>query len=103
MAFKIIIRRMFPYEGESNTKAFFDVKIQVGRRVFGFNDLKLMKNRESGELFVSHPGKPGVEEGQFFDYSYTDNNTRKDIQKLALSAYAKALKAKEQEAAVGHS
>jgi len=95
MALKIIIRRMYPYEGEGTTKAFFDVKIQTGQRVLGFNDMRLVKNRESGVLFASHPAKPG-EDGQFFDYSYTDGKTKNQIEKAALAAYNRALKEKEE-------
>ena len=93
MVLKISIKRMYPYEGEGSIKAFFDVKCSMGGRVFGFNDLKLIKSESTG-LFVGHPSKPGKDEGEFFDYSYTDGKSKEEIQRAAIAAYNKKLKEK---------
>ena len=93
MALKVSIKRMYPYEGEGNIKAFFDVKCSMGGRVFGFNDLKLIKSENTG-LFVGHPSKAGSQEGEFFDYSYTDGKSKQDIQRAAIAAYNKKIKEK---------
>ncbi len=99
--FRIIIKRMYPYEGEGNVKAFFDVKVTLGKRVFGFNDMRLVRNKETGELFSANPSKPGTEEGAYFDYSYTDSQTKKEIQKAAIASFNKKMKLMEAEVQTG--
>lgn len=101
MTYRIIIKRMYPYDGEGNVKAFFDVKLTIGKRVFGYNDLRVVRNKETGELFIAHPSKPGMEQGEYFDYSYTDAQTKKDIQKEAIASYNRKLKLMEAEVQAG--
>ncbi len=63
MGLKVRITRMFPYDGE-HTKAFVGAKVQISGRVFGYNELTLVKKKEGNGLFLGLPSRPGRQEGE---------------------------------------
>jgi DNA-binding cell septation regulator SpoVG len=91
MGLKVRITRMFPYDGE-HTKAFVGAKVQISGRVFGYNELTLVKKKEGNGLFLGLPSRPGRQEGEYHDICYMDPNTRKDIEKVAIAEYEKKIK-----------
>src|SRR3990170_4331597 len=93
MGLKVRITRMFPYGGE-HTKAFVGAKVQISGRVFGYNELTLVKKKDGSGLFLGLPSRPGRQEGEYHDVCYMDPNTRKDIEKAAIAEYEKAIKGK---------
>lgn len=88
---KVRITRMFPYDGE-HTKAFVGAKVQISGRIFGYNELTLVKKKEGNGLFLGLPSRPGRQEGEYHDICYMDPNTRKEIEKVAIAEYEKKLK-----------
>lgn len=93
MGAKVKITRMYPYDGE-HTKAFVGAKVLISGRTFGYNELTLVQKKDGNGLFLGLPSKPGPQEGEYHDVCYMDPNTRKEIEKAAISEYEKKMKEK---------
>lgn len=75
------IARMNPYDGESKTRAFFDLETQEGITIKGFT----LVNGPNG-LFVSVPSDRGKDD-KYYDQVLLPQDLRKKVNELALAKY----------------
>jgi len=80
------ISRMNPYDGNSKTKAFFDIETNEGIVVKGF---KLVDGTNG--LFASAPSEKGKDD-KYYDQVIFPKELKKELNDLALQKY-KELKA----------
>src|SRR5258708_31917138 len=85
MSLKIRITRMYPYEGE-HTRAFLGVKCQMSGRVFGYNELTLVKKKEGDGLFLGLPRVQASKRGNIMTFfTWTQTQGKKSKKWLSLS------------------
>ncbi len=75
------ITRMNPYEGNSKTRAFFDIETQEGIVIKGFT----LVEGPNG-LFVSVPSDKGKDD-KYYDKVILPNEIRKELNTMALQKY----------------
>ncbi|MEN8193499.1 MAG: septation protein SpoVG family protein [Bacteroidota bacterium] len=75
------ISRMNKYDGDSKTKAFFDMETEEGIVVKGFSLVE-----GSNGLFVSAPSNKGKDD-KYYDNVLMSKEQKKDLNDLALAKY----------------
>ncbi|RMD50657.1 MAG: hypothetical protein D6830_02185 [Ignavibacteria bacterium] len=75
------IYRMNPYEGNTKTKAFFDLETQEGIIIKGFTLVE-----GSNGLFVSAPSEKGKDD-KYYDKVIIPSELKKELNELALTKY----------------
>lgn len=75
------INRMNPYEGNSNTAAFFDLETEEGVIIKGFTLVK-----GSNGLFASAPREKG-KDGKYYDRVIMSPEMKNQLNDMAISHY----------------
>lgn len=75
------IARMTPYDGETKTRAFFDLETEEGITIKGFS----LVNGPNG-MFVSVPSDKGKDD-KYYDQILIPQGLKKQVSDLALAKY----------------
>ncbi len=77
------VTRMNPYDGETKTRAFFDVETQEGILIKGFTLVE-----GANGLFVGLPSEKG-KDGKYYDKVVLPKELKNELTELALQEYEK--------------